>query len=246
MPGHERFGAPRTASRVRTCEHPGVRRERVAASFDRGTGVVALVLAVLVAAACGSTTSTKAGAKPGNHIYTYLRDIVTRAAVGDPDLAPVVSAACRAYADDLRTRGGDSATFDEYVADLFDTGAGGLDQGRVDRAVTDACASFDGDVPGFVGDLSASLGIGLGELRGYIATACAGFEQRRRANAADPNAPEPFDPLVSDVFAKGRLDRTDLTALVDAACSEFPETASPAPGVGKPTTPRTYQEELRN
>src|SRR5207247_9875847 len=120
--------------------------------------------------------------------------------------------------DDLRQRGRDSGSFDQYIADLFNIGEpDGLDQARVDRAVTQACDSFDGDVRGFVDDLSTSLGIGVDELRRYMASACADFAQRRRANATDPYAPEPFDPLVGSVFAKGGLDRTDLGALVDAA-----------------------------
>ncbi len=182
---------------------------------------MALAVAVSLAAGCGDKNLTESATNPAKGIYGYLRGLVTRAGVGDPDLAAVVTAACEAYADGLRA--GDTSTFNQYIADLFNTAEqGGLDQDRVDRAVTDACGSFSGDVRRFVDDLSASLGIGLDDLRGYIASACADFAQRRSTNATDPYAPEPFDPLVSSVFAKGDLDRTDLGALVDAACRDFP------------------------
>jgi hypothetical protein len=210
----------------RTVQDVGVRRQLVRRSFRQRSQVVALALAVSFALGCGDKNLTESATNPAEGIYGYLRDIVSRAGVGDPDLAAVVSAACAAYADGLRA--GDTSTFNEYIADLFNTAEqGGLDQGRVDRAVTEACGSFDGDVRGFVDDLSASLGIGLDELRGYVASACADFGQRRRTNATDPNAPEPFDPLVSSVFAKGGLDRTNLEALVDAACRDFPAPTPP-------------------
>src|SRR6185503_21342833 len=49
-------------------------------------------------------------------------------------------------------------------------------------------------------------------------SACADFS----AHATDPNGPEPFDPIVGSVFAKGGVDRTELGALVDSACRDFP------------------------
>jgi hypothetical protein len=207
----------------RTVQDVGVRRQLVRRSFRQRSQVFALAFAVSLAPGCGDKSVTQSATNPVEGIYGYVRGVVSRAGVGEPDLAAVVSAACEAYADDLRQRGGDSATFDQYIANLFNIGEpDGLDQARVDRAVTQACDSFDGDVRGFVDDLSTSLGISVDELRGLVRSACADFAQRRRTNATDPYAPEPFDPLVSSVFAKGGLDRTDLGALVDAACRDVP------------------------
>lgn len=218
------------------CQHSVVRAEGSTRSFGHGPPLAVLVLAFSLVAGCGSAGSTKPAARPVDRIYTYLRGVVTRAGIGDPDLKPAISAGCTAYADDLRTRGGDSATFDQYIADLFDTNAGGLDQARVDRAVTDACTSFHGDVARFVDDLSSSLGLTLDQLQGYVATACAGFEQRRRVNTTDPYAPEAFDPLVASVFAKSDLDRTAMGKLVDAVCGDAPQPGPTVPA-SSPTTP---------
>jgi hypothetical protein len=177
----------------------------------------------MVALGCGNESVVRSATNPAEGIYAYLRDLVADVGMGNRDMVAVVSAACDAYADGYRRRqdGGDSFTFDQYIASLFEAN-GRLDQARVDRAVTDACDSFEGDVRRFVEDLSGSLDIDLDELRNYLAIACAGFEQRVQANADDPYAPEVFDPVVSDVAAKGGLDRSDLSALVNSTCQGLP------------------------
>jgi hypothetical protein len=193
---------------------------RVGPGVSSRSPLLALALTALLASGCGNESVTGSATNPAEGIYGYVRDLIAGAGVGDPDLAAIVSASCETYAEGVQRP--DSFTFDKYVGDLFNTHEGGLDQTRVDRAVADACNSFEGDVRRFVEDLSNSLDIDLDELRNYVAIACEGFEQRGRANADDPYAPEVFDPVVSDVLASGGLDRSDLSALVDRACQAVP------------------------
>ncbi|MEJ7584410.1 MAG: hypothetical protein WKF43_10075 [Acidimicrobiales bacterium] len=135
-------------------------------------------------------------------------------------------------------------TFNGYIHDLLATGEGGRDRVLVDEAVSEACASFGGDVRPFVGDLSRSLDLGPGELRDLMATACAAFEEHRPGSDDDP-APPPYDRVITSVLGAGGIEPTQLDRLVAVACQDLPEpttTGPPAPGSDRPRPTSTVSD----
>ncbi len=183
-------------------------------------GLAAIGLAMLLAPGCGDDAAAPTETVAPGGIYETVGNIIARSRLDDPDLGALVSGACGAYVVGVG-QSGDGFTFDQYIHDLFNTTSGGLDQELVDGSVSEACASFEGDVEAFVESLGVSLGVGIDDLVNFMTTACQEFEQRKETSATDPYAPDPFDPVVGSVFAEGGLDRGDMAALVDAACRDL-------------------------
>ncbi len=183
--------------------------------------LAALVWALAVTAtACGSSTTTQAGPASGvdteaEASFSELVSGLARLSIPSDQYGSILEAGCEAWVPGMFEA--DSASFSQWIHELFGGGAV-YERETVDAAFTTACAEDRDDPMAFVASVLGDLDLSVGEFLGLVDEACAGYRTRRVANAEDPFAPDPMDPLVADVVAVAGPDRSDLTEIVDDFC----------------------------
>jgi len=185
------------------------------------------VIAGLLVAGCGSSGGGSGANGPdatGPSVPTDVASVVLGpfdAAEGTPEqAATLLAAGCAALAP--ADRQGDSATLNDYFTDLFDGGSTGdgvqRDRHDVDRALEDGCREHGDDVEEFLAAVADTLALTPMDVQQAIDSACAGYEQRLRANAMDPHAPPALDARVMVVLAAIGLDRPQTLDMIEAYC----------------------------
>jgi hypothetical protein len=192
----------------------------------RAAWVVVVAIAAVVMAGCGSSggsgqsTATSEPA-PADDVASIVLGPFLASGGTQEQAATLLATGCAALA--LADPTGDSGSLGSYFTDLFDGGATGSETFVRDReavvgALDTTCSERRGDPEGFIADVAAALDLSAADVRDAIDGACAGFDERQRANLGDPHAPESFDQRVSTVLAVVGVDRADLETLVDAYC----------------------------
>jgi hypothetical protein len=192
----------------------------------RTAWVVVVAIAAVVMAGCGSSRGSGESAATteppaADDVASVVLDPFFASGGTQEQAATLLATGCAALA--LADPTGDSGSLGSYFTDLFDGGSTGSEPFMRDReavvgALDTACSERRGDPGGFIADVAAGLDLSAADVRDAIDGACAGFDERQRANLGDPHAPESFDQQVSTVLAVVGIDRADVEALVDAYC----------------------------